>query len=179
MRRGRGERGYAVLPVVHVRARAPYRAWHTPPPRPRRAGVALEPGPMRGPHPRGTGVQSVVAAALAAALAALESRWNRAGIALESRWNRTGIALESRWNRAGIALESRPHPHPRRPRLTRSARRTRPPPARPRPTCARRDPCRTHPTSASPSSGASHMLENAASGARAFYAHRGASRPTT
>ena len=52
MRRGRGERGYVVLPVVHVRARAPYRAWHIPPPRPRRAGVTLEPGPMRRPHPR-------------------------------------------------------------------------------------------------------------------------------
>ena len=44
--------GYEVLPVVHVRARAPYRAWHIPPPRPRRAGVTLEPGPMRRLHPR-------------------------------------------------------------------------------------------------------------------------------
>ena len=38
----------------------------------------------------------------------------------------------------------------RRPRLTRSARRTRPPPARPRPTCARRAPCRTSPSPAAP-----------------------------
>ena len=61
---------------------------------PRRAGITLESGPMQRPTPS-TGVKSV-----AAALTALESHWNRTGIALESHWNRTGIALESRWNQA-------------------------------------------------------------------------------
>jgi len=51
--------------------------------------------------------------------------------------------------------------------FTQSARRRRPPPARPRPTCARRAPCRRPPSPAAPASGASHMRENAASGARA------------
>jgi hypothetical protein len=45
-------------------------------------------------------------------------------------------------------LPPRPSPPPHASRLTRSARRTRPPPARPRPTCARRGPCRTPPSPA-------------------------------
>jgi hypothetical protein len=50
-------------------------------------------------------------------------------------------------------LPPRPSPPPHASRLTRSARRTRPPPARPRPTCARRGPCRTPPSPAAPAHG--------------------------
>ena len=55
-------------------------------------------------------------------------------------------------------LPPRPSPPPHASRLTRSARRTRPPPARPRPTCARRGPCRTPPSPAAPAHGVRHRL---------------------